>query len=78
MLPSAWGKGYATEGAGAAINWAVEHLGWTEINHCIDVDNADSIAVAHRLGARWLRVGRDAHGDETQVYGQTVLSWRAR
>ncbi|MGH6873301.1 MAG: GNAT family N-acetyltransferase [Rhizomicrobium sp.] len=78
LLPTHWGKGYATEGARAAIDWAVDHLGWSEIAHCIDADNAPSIAVAHRLGARWLRVARDSHGGPTQVYGQTAQDWRAR
>jgi RimJ/RimL family protein N-acetyltransferase len=78
ILPSHWGKGYATEGAAAAINWAVSHLGWSEIAHCIDADNTLSIAVAHRLGAKWLRVAHDAHGKETQVYGQSAEHWRAR
>jgi RimJ/RimL family protein N-acetyltransferase len=78
VLPSHWGKGYATEGASAAIDWAVDHLGWTEIAHCIDAENKASIAVAHRLGAVWLRVAQDAQGKETQVYGQTAENWRKR
>ncbi|HEY2069993.1 MAG TPA: GNAT family N-acetyltransferase [Rhizomicrobium sp.] len=78
VLPSHWGKGYATEGARAAIDWAVDHLGWAEIAHCIDADNAPSIAVAHRLGAKWLREARDSHGGPTQVYGQSAQDWRAR
>src|SRR5665213_2811547 len=64
------GKGLRTEGMRAAIDWAIDHLGWTEINHCIDADNAASISVAHRLGAEWLRADHDAHGKETQVYGR--------
>jgi RimJ/RimL family protein N-acetyltransferase len=78
LLPEFWGRGYATEGAAAAIDWAVDHLGWSEIAHCIDANNAPSIAVAHRLGARWLRVAQDAHGGDTQVYGQTAENWRQR
>ena len=77
-MPSDWGNGYATEGARAAIDWAVDHLGWTEIAHCIDADNLASIAVAQRLGARWLRVAQDTHGNDTQVYGQTAENWRKR
>jgi RimJ/RimL family protein N-acetyltransferase len=78
LLPSEWGNGYATEGARAAGDWAVDCLGWTEIAHCIDADNLASIAVARRLGARWLRVAQDAHGKDAQVYGQTAESWRRR
>lgn len=55
-----------------AIDWVIDHLRWSEIAHCIDTDNTQSIAVAHRLGAKWLRVAPDGHGKETQVYGQTA------
>jgi RimJ/RimL family protein N-acetyltransferase len=78
ILPFCWGRGFATEAAAAAIDWAADRLGWTEIAHCIDADNAPSIAVAHRLGATWLRVAHDAQGKETQVYGQTAQQWRTR
>jgi RimJ/RimL family protein N-acetyltransferase len=78
VLPEFWGRGYATEGAATAIDWAVDQLGWTEIAHCIDAGNAASIAVAHRLGAKWLRLAHDAHGKETQVYGQAARQWRER
>ena len=77
ILPSEWGKGYATEGAGAAIDWAIERLGWREIEHCIDADNTASVAVARRLGAEWRRADRDLQGKETQVYGQTAQHWRS-
>jgi RimJ/RimL family protein N-acetyltransferase len=78
ILPSHWGRGYATEAAAATIDWVIDHLRWTEIAHCIDADNAPSIAVAHRLGAQWLRVAYDADGKETQVYGQTAEQYRSR
>jgi len=78
MLPSVWRQGYAAEGAAAAIDWAIDHLDWTQINHCIDAGNAPSIALAEKLGARWLRSDHDAHGKEVQVYGQTSQQWRSR
>lgn len=50
---AAWatGKGYATEAARRACDWAHEYLGWSEILHPIHPDNAPSIRVAQRLGA---------------------------
>jgi RimJ/RimL family protein N-acetyltransferase len=78
ILPSLWGQGYAREGATAAIDWAIDQLGWTAINHCIDAENAASIALAERLGARWLRSDFDAHGKPIQVYGQTAEQWQSR
>ena len=76
ILPAYWGKGYATEGARAAIDWVVDRQNWKQINHCIDAGNTASIAVAHRLGAKWLREDLDAHGEKTQVYGQTAEQWK--
>ncbi len=77
ILPSEWGKGYAHEAASAAIDWVIDHLAWTQINHCIDADNGASIRLAEKLGSRWLRSELDAHGKPTQVYGQTSESWIA-
>lgn len=78
MLPCVWRQGYGAEGAAAAIDWAVDRLGWAEINHLIDAENAPSIALAERLGARWLCSDHDAHGKPIQVYGQTAARWRSR
>lgn len=46
------GKGYAHEAARAALDHARSTLGWTEIVHYIHPDNARSITLAERLGAR--------------------------
>lgn len=51
LLPQFAGRGYAYEAAEAAINFAVEFLGWTEIAHIIHPDNHTSIALATKLGA---------------------------
>lgn len=77
ISPAAWGKGYATEGAQAAMSWAFDRLGWTDVIHCIDEDNLASIAVAERLGSTWLRADREADGKAVQVYGQTREAWRS-
>lgn len=68
----------ADQGALTAIDWVIDSLGWTQICHCIDPENAASIRVAEKLGARWLRADHDAHGKATQVYGQSFEQWRAR
>ena len=51
LLPSTIGKGYATEGAAASIDWAMTHLGWTDVIHIIDPQNTPSQKVAERLGS---------------------------
>ena len=76
-----WGKGYATEGAAAAMDYAVNTLGWHEIIQTIHPDNVASVRVAERLGARKLRTF-DApapfEGQVWDVYGQSADEWRAR
>jgi Acetyltransferase (GNAT) domain len=49
--PWRWGKGYAREGAAAALRYARETLGRTEITSIIRPGNAASIRVATSLGA---------------------------
>ncbi|HEX2764483.1 MAG TPA: GNAT family N-acetyltransferase [Allosphingosinicella sp.] len=81
LVPSVWRRGYATEGAAASIDWAFERLGWDDVIHCIDPDNARSIRVAERLGSRRRGPGRlPAPFDEAPVdlWGQTREEWRAR
>jgi len=78
---SAWGKGYATEGSVAAIDWAFDNLGWDEVIHCIDKDNLGSIRVAERLGSIRRGQTRLPPPYETQsvdVWYQSREQWRAR
>ena len=35
-----WGRGYASEAAAACIDWAFATLGWEQVIHTIDPDNA--------------------------------------
>jgi len=46
------GYGYATEAANAAVEFARDTLGWTDIVHYIDLENSSSVSVAERLGAK--------------------------
>ena len=75
----AWGKGYATEAAAACIDWAVEHLGWTDIIQTIAPDNTASQAVARRLGASLrgpCRLPAPYENQPSQLWGQTREQWR--
>ncbi len=81
LVREVWGKGYATEGATAAIDWAFDHLGWTDVIHCIDPENAPSQAVARRLGSRNLGVGALPAPFEAapiEIWGQSREAWRVR
>jgi RimJ/RimL family protein N-acetyltransferase len=80
LVRDVWGRGYATEGARASIDYAFDVLGWTEVIHCIEPENAPSCAVATRLGATLLRQAylpppfAQAPRD---IWGQTREQWRA-
>jgi RimJ/RimL family protein N-acetyltransferase len=52
LLPAFRGRGYATEAAVRARNYAYGELGWTTIVSYIAPANRPSRAVAERLGAR--------------------------
>ena len=81
VLREHWGKGYATEGSAAAIDWAFDVLGWNDVIHCIDPANADSVAVARRLGSANRGPGRMAPPFENHpidIWGQTRAEWRER
>lgn len=75
------GKGFAREAAIASIDYAVETLGWDDVIHTIDPDNAASIALAQRIGAvnrgptRLPPPFQDAPVD---AWGQSAAEWRAR
>jgi RimJ/RimL family protein N-acetyltransferase len=76
-----WGRGYATEGAAAAIDYVFDELGWSEVIHCIEPSNAASRAVAERLGSRvWRQDRLPAPFDAAvvDIWGQTRDEWRAR
>jgi len=81
IVPEAVGKGYATEAAIAAMDWAFDHLGWTDIIHTIAPDNIASQRVAQRLGAVNRGPGKlpppvDAY--PVEIWGQSREDWRAR
>ncbi|HOX71554.1 MAG: GNAT family N-acetyltransferase [Dokdonella sp.] len=80
IVREAWGKGYGTEGATAAIDWSFDTLGWTEVIHTISAENLASKALAATLGSRFLRMGRlPAPVDiDVEIWGQTREQWKAR
>ena len=77
----AQGKGYGVEAATAAIDYAFDALGWTEVIHCIDPDNVPSRRLAERLGSTNLGPTRLPPPFETvpvDRWGQSRDQWRAR
>ena len=81
IVRECWGRGYATEGAAAAMDWAFDELGWTDVIHSIDPQNVSSQQVARKLGSSNRGPGRlpppfaDA---PIELWGQTRDEWRRR
>ncbi|HEX6376831.1 MAG TPA: GNAT family N-acetyltransferase [Allosphingosinicella sp.] len=81
LTRTAWGRGYATEGAAAAIDWAFDSLGWDRVIHCIAADNIASARVAERLGSTLLGsayLPPPYDGEPVDIWGQSREEWRAR
>ncbi|HEY0312776.1 MAG TPA: GNAT family N-acetyltransferase [Allosphingosinicella sp.] len=67
IAKDARGKGYASEAARAAIDWAFAHFEIAQVIHCIDRENLASQGVARRLGA--------ARGREIELFGHIADMW---
>ena len=62
LVPSVWGKGYATEAASAVVEHALGPLGLPGVLAEVDEENAASAAVAERLGMTPFTVVPDRSG----------------
>lgn len=81
IIRECWGRGYAVEGARAAIDWAFDHFGWSEVIHVIGTGNHASQAVARKLGSRNRGPGHlpaPLENEVVEIWGQTRSEWRAR
>lgn len=81
LHPDAQGRGFATEAAIAAIDYAFDELGWTYVVHCIDPKNAASQKVAIRLGSSNRGPAKMPPPHEhalCDLWGQTRDQWRSR
>lgn len=81
--PDAWGRGYATEGAAAALDEAFSTLGLDEVCSLPQTDNVASVRVAERLGMRHEHdvelPATDRRGAVTAaVFRTTAREWTAR
>lgn len=75
------GKGYAYEGAAAAMDYAVDVLGWSTIIHTINPANTRSIRLAQRLGSYNMgptSLPAPYLEERVDAWGQTAGEWRAR
>jgi RimJ/RimL family protein N-acetyltransferase len=81
LVRDAWGRGYALEGAIAAMDFAVGRLGWSDIIHLIHPDNTASQKLAARLGSRRrgaVSMPAPYQDQSVDLWGQTAQEWSAR
>ena len=81
VSPQFAGRGYAYEATVAAMDYAFDVLGWTDVIHTIDPENARSIALAQRLGSANLgptKLPQPYEDARVDAWGQSAAQWRAR
>jgi len=76
LARDAWGKGYATEGAGRALEYAFTDLRRERVISLIHPENNNSIRVAERLGEK-LEGKTEVHGIGVLIYGISRETWLA-
>ncbi|WP_292094497.1 GNAT family N-acetyltransferase [Brevundimonas sp.] len=79
LHPDAQGKGYGVEATAAAMDYAFDVLGWSDVIHCIDPDNLPSQKLAERLGSTNQGPTALPAPFETvpvDAWGQTREEWR--
>jgi [ribosomal protein S5]-alanine N-acetyltransferase len=77
LTPASRGSGYATEAAGAVIDYALGQLGLTAVFAEVDVGNTASAAVIERLGMDAVTTVPGVHGPMTR-YRKTRNERRAQ
>jgi RimJ/RimL family protein N-acetyltransferase len=76
LAKESWGKGYATEGAREALEYAFTRMDRSHVISLIHPQNSASIAVAERLGET-LEGETSVMGIDVLIYGITRDRWRA-
>ena len=81
IVRDCWGRGYATEGAAATMDWVFDALGWDEVIHSIAPANLASQVVARKLGSTDRGPGKlppPFEDTRVDIWGQTRAQWLAR
>jgi len=70
LSKSAWGKGFATEGARAAINFGLNNLALPRVTALIRQENTSSIRLAERLG---MKMEKEVERQELRFYQYLIM-----
>ena len=77
LRKESWGKGYATEAGGAALDYAFEQMGRDKVCSVIRVGNERSVNVATKLGETLDRE-ETVMGQQCWIYAITRDVWETR
>ncbi len=77
LARESWGKGYATEGAQRALEYAFTELDRDHVISLIAPANINSIKVAERLGEK-VEGETELLGKQVLIYGISRDEWKAR
>jgi RimJ/RimL family protein N-acetyltransferase len=77
LARESWGNGYATEGAGRAMEYAFKELGRDHVISYIAPENVNSIKVAERLGET-VEGETELLGKQVLIYGISREEWLRR
>jgi RimJ/RimL family protein N-acetyltransferase len=77
LLPEAWGRGLATEGAAAVRDEAFERVGLERIVGRYDPRNTASGRIMEKLGMRYERDGVTKHGGPVRIFVLEREDWAA-
>jgi ribosomal-protein-alanine N-acetyltransferase len=76
LVPSAWGRGFATEAAAAALRFAFEESGLERVVGIAKRENGASVAVLRKAGLRSLGEA-EFWGKRWEKYELAAADWRA-
>jgi RimJ/RimL family protein N-acetyltransferase len=77
LARSSWGKGYATEGARRALDYALTDMGRDHVISLIAPENVASIKVGERLGEK-VEGETEVMGHHVLIYGIGRDEWRKK
>ena len=75
---SAWGRGFATEGAIAARDEGFERVGLERVIGRFQPENAASGRIMEKLGMRFERDATGRHGESIRIYALSRAEWHER
>ena len=77
LMPGVWGKGIATEAAGACLDWGFRALDPNAVIALARAENLASLAVMERLGLRYVGMSDSYYRDKLRLYRMSRRRWRA-